>query len=316
MKSFSKLSIVTIRERLSDQPVSPRMLHQLRRDPRLGVQRFYETLKERYEKERTERLRLDAMLNFERLLWKSGTRHIAGVDEVGVGPLAGPVVAAAVVFPPTVALPGVDDSKRLTPEERETLAIEIRKESLGIGIGVAEVGEIDRLNIYHASLLAMRRAVDALPTTPDHVLVDARTIPQLPMPQNAFNQGDGINFSIAAASIIAKTHRDRLMRELDKVYPGYGFAKHKGYSTGEHQAAIRRLGPCLIHRMSYPFIRELCGDFSQRFYSLKQQLEASKSAEKLRRFEALAKDQWSHLTENEQRKLRLMLLRRWKTASS
>jgi ribonuclease HII len=106
------------------------------------------------------------------------------------------------------------------------------------------------------------------------------------------------------------------MRELDKVYPGYGFAKHKGYSTGEHQEAIRRLGPCLIHRMSYPFIRELCGDFSQRFYSLKQQLEASKSAEKLRRFEALAKDQWSHLTENEQRKLRLMLLRRWKTASN
>jgi ribonuclease HII len=133
------------------------------------------------------------------------------------------------------------------------------------------------------------------------------------MPQNAFNQGDGINFSIAAASIIAKTHRDRLMRELDEAYPGYGFAKHKGYCTVEHQQAIRRLGPCLMHRMSYPFIRELCGDFSERFYSLKQQLEESRSAETLRRFEGLAQDQWDRLTDNEQRKLRLMLVRRWKT---
>jgi ribonuclease HII len=290
------------------------MLNQLRRDPRRGVQKFYETLKERYEKERTERLRLDAMLNFERLLWRSGSRHIAGVDEVGIGPLAGPVVAAAVVFPPTVALPGVDDSKRLTAEEREGLALAIKKESRGIGIGVAEVGEIDKLNVYHAGLLAMRRAVEALPTPPDHVLVDARTIPELPMPQNAFNQGDGINFSIAAASIIAKTYRDRLMRELDEAYPGYGFARHKGYGTVEHQQAIRRLGPCLIHRMSYPFIRELCGNFSEQFYSLKQQLEESKSAETLRRFEALAKDQWARLNDKEQRKLRLMLVRRWKTA--
>jgi ribonuclease HII len=314
MKSFSKLSIVTIRERLSDQRISPHTLNQLRRDPRRGVQKFYETLKERYEKERTERLRLDAMLNFERLLWRSGSRHIAGVDEVGIGPLAGPVVAAAVVFPPTVALPGVDDSKRLTAEEREGLALAIKKESLGIGIGVAEVGEIDKLNVYHAGLLAMRRAVEALPTPPDHVLVDARTIPELPMPQNAFNQGDGINFSIAAASIIAKTYRDRLMRELDEAYPGYGFARHKGYGTVEHQQAIRRLGPCLIHRMSYPFIRELCGNFSEQFYSLKQQLEESKSAETLRRFEALAKDQWARLNDKEQRKLRLMLVRRWKTA--
>ncbi len=313
MKSFSKLSIVTIRERLSDQPVSARMLNQLRRDPRRGVQRFYETFKKRYEKERTERLRLDAMLNFERVLWRSGCRYIAGVDEVGVGPLAGPVVAAAVVFPPTVALSGVDDSKRLTSEEREVLAAEIKKESFGIGIGVAEVGEIDRLNIYHASLLAMRRAVEALPSRPEHVLVDARTIPELTIPQNSFNKGDGINFSIAAASIIAKTYRDRLMRELDHSYPGYGFAQHKGYSTAEHQAAIRRLGPCLIHRMSYPFIRELCGDFSPRFYSLKHQLEASKSTEGLRRFEEVLKKHWPRLNEKEQRKLRLMLVRRWKT---
>lgn len=315
MKSFSKLSIVTLREKLSDQRVSAQMLNQLRRDPRLGVQRFYETFKKRYEKERTERLRLDAMLNFERVLWKSGCRYIAGVDEVGVGPLAGPVVAAAAVFPPTIALSGVDDSKRLTVEEREALALEIKKECLGIGIGVAEVGEIDKLNIYHAALLAMRRAVEALPVSPDHVLVDARTIPDLPIPQNSFNKGDGINFSIAAASIIAKTHRDQLMRDLDDAYPGYGFAKHKGYGTVEHQAAIRRLGPCLMHRMSYPFIRELCGDFSPRFYSLKHQLEVSRSAERLRRFEEVLKKDWPHLNEKEQRKLRLMLLRRWKTVA-
>jgi ribonuclease HII len=253
------------------------------------------------------------MLNFERLLWKSGIRSIAGVDEVGVGPLAGPVVAAAVIFPPNTELAGIDDSKQLEPEQRAQLAATIRQSATAIGIGSAEVGEIDQFNIYQAALLAMRRAIEALPLAPEHVLVDARVIPGVSIPQNSFNKGDGINFSIAAASIIAKTHRDRLMEDFEKEYPGYGFAHHKGYGTLEHQNAIRELGPCPIHRLSFQFIRELCGEFSELFYNLKEQLQQVDTGADLRAFETKLAERWSELDEKEQRKMRVMLSRRWKT---
>jgi ribonuclease HII len=312
---LSDLSIEEIRQHCLEgqKPVSAQILNKLRRDPRQGVRRLREILKRRYEQERAERLRLQNMLNFERVLWKSGIHTVAGVDEVGVGPLAGPVVAAAVVFPPNTELDGIDDSKQLEPEERTKLASTIREHAAAIGIGSAEVGEIDRLNIYHAALLAMRRAVEALPCVPEHVLVDARVIPGVSMPQNCFNKGDGINFSIASASIIAKTYRDRLMEDLEKEYPGYGFAQHKGYSTPEHQNAIRELGPCPVHRLSFHFIRELCGEFSELFYTLKQQLQEANSAADLRAFERKLTEGWSELDEREQRKMRLMLSRRWKT---
>ena len=312
---FSDLSIEEIRQQclVGQKPVSAQILNKLRRDPRLGVRKLREILKKRYEQERAERLRLQNMLNFERVLWKSGIRTVAGVDEVGVGPLAGPVVAAAVVFSPNTELDGIDDSKQLDSERRTKLAARIREHATAIGVGSAEVGEIDRLNIYHAGLLAMRRAIEDLPAAPEHVLVDARIIPGVSIPQNSFNKGDGINFSIAAASIIAKTHRDRLMEDLEKEYPGYGFAQHKGYSTPEHQNAIRELGPCPIHRLSYQFIRELCGEFSELFYSLKQQLQEVDSGADLRAFEGKLTERWSELEEKEQRKIRLMLSRRWKT---
>jgi len=312
---FEDLSVEEIRRQYlrGDQPVTAQFLSRLRRDSRQGVRRLHEFLKKRYEKERAERLRTQNMLNFERLLWKSGVRSIAGIDEVGVRPLAGPVIAAAVIFPPGAEIFGIDDSKQLDAEQRNHLAGKIRQAAAGIGIGSAEVGEIDRLNVYHAGLLAMRRAVEALPLKPEHLLIDARVIPDLSIPQNAFNKGDGLNFSIAAASIIAKTYRDRLMEELDELYPGYGFAQHKGYSTAEHQSAIRRLGPCPIHRLSYPFIRELCGEFSALFYALKQQLVEVDAAAGLSAFEKELKERWNNLAENEQRKMRLMLARRWKT---
>jgi ribonuclease HII len=312
---LNKLSIEEIREQLlgRDEPVTAHLLNKLGRDPRQGARKIYELLKKRYEKERSDRVRMLNMLNFERVLWKSGIRSIAGVDEVGIGPLAGPVVAAAVVFPPDTELAGIDDSKRLDPEQRLKMEAVIRRAATAIGVGLAEVGEIDRLNIYHAALLAMRRAVEALPVKPDHLLIDARVIPDVSIPQNSFFKGDGINFSIAAASIIAKTHRDRLMEELEKKYPSYGFAQHRGYGTAEHQNAIRQLGPCPIHRMSFPFIRELCGAFSELFYELKQQLEQVDSAAGLRTFETKLKDSLPEIGEREQRKLRLMLSRRWKT---
>jgi ribonuclease HII len=311
----SYLSIEAIREQFvhGNQPVSAHSLNKLGRDPRQGVRKIYELLKKRYEKERTERLRIQNMLNFERLLWKSGVRSVVGVDEVGMGPLAGPVIAAAVVFPPDVVLAGVDDSKRLDSEQRVKMEVAIRQTATAIGIGIAEVGEIDSLNIYHAGLLAMRRAIDGLPLKPEHLLVDGRIIPDLGIPQNSFNKGDGINFSIAAASIVAKTYRDRIMDELEKEYPGYGFAHHKGYGTPEHQTAIRELGPCPVHRLSFPVIRELCGEFSELFYTLKQQLQEIESGTALRGYENQLRERWSDLDDKEQRKIRLMLSRRWKT---
>jgi ribonuclease HII len=262
--------------------------------------------------ERDERLRLEAMRYFEQLLWKSGVRDIAGVDEAGMGPLAGPVVAAAVMFPPETDIAGIDDSKRLEPDARTMLAAEIRGKASGIGVGIASVEDIDRLNIYQAGLLAMQRAVAALPRCPQHLLVDARTIPGVDMPQNTFNKGDGINFTIAAASIIAKTERDLIMEALDREYPQYGFASHKGYGTPEHREALRRLGPSAVHRMSFPVIHELRGEYCERFYVLKRQLEMAQTRAALAALEIELRAQAEELAEPECRKLRLLVARRWK----
>jgi ribonuclease HII len=311
---LSKLSVDEIRARYAraDEPVSAQMLSRLKRDPRHGVRLIYATLKKRYERDSAERTRLDAMLNFERVLWRAGVRHIAGVDEVGMGPLAGPVIAAAVVFPPHTELDGIDDSKRLDVEQRIDAERRIRAAASAIAIGRAEVTEIDTVNIYHAGLLAMRRAIEALPMRPQHVLVDARTIPGVDVPQNCFDKGDGLDFSIAAASIVAKVHRDRLMDELAREHPGYGFERHKGYCTPEHQDAIRRLGPCTIHRTSFTFIRELRGEYSTLFYDLKQRLYTAEGAAELEAVEQELAACSAALSEAEQRKLKLVLSRRWR----
>lgn len=190
--------------------------------------------------------------HLERLLWRIGMRHVAGVDEVGMGPLAGPVVAAAVVLPPECEIDGVADSKTLAAPERERLAAEIHRRALAVGIAVVEVADIDRINIYRAGLEACRRAIAALaPIEPGYVLVDGREIPALPMPQSAYPKGDAFVASIAAASIVAKVHRDALMRALDADYPEYGFGRHMGYATQAHLAALRRLGPSPVHRRSF-----------------------------------------------------------------
>lgn len=309
-----KRSLDEIRKRYSDrdQPISGHFLSQLRRDSRQGARALYKSLEGRFRRQREERLRLDAMLNFERLLWKSGIRDIAGVDESGIGPLAGPVVAAAVMFEPGTEIPGVDDSKRLEPDVRVALAAEILRRSTGVGVGLATVQEIDTVNIYHAGLLAMRRAIEALPRTPQHVLVDARTIPGVAIAQSRFFRGDGINFSIAAASIIAKTERDRMMDELDRQYPGYGFASHKGYATSEHRAAVKRLGPSPVHRMSFPIIAELRGEWSPAFYEFRVRLDAIRTRGELDELETAVCAEEGRLGELECRKLRLLIARRWK----
>lgn len=173
---------------------------------------------------------------------------IAGVDEAGRGPLAGPVVAAAVILDPDRRLRGLRDSKILTPVERERLAVKIRANAIAWAVGFADVGEIDTLNILRASLLAMRRAVHALAVAPTEALVDGNQCPELDCPVYAIVKGDRDIASISAASIIAKTTRDAMLVELDRVYPVYGFAQHKGYSTPEHIAALNRHGPCPAHR--------------------------------------------------------------------
>lgn len=200
---------------------------------------------------------MGVLLRVERELWRSGVVRVAGVDEVGVGPLAGPVVAAAVILPHTVKVRGVDDSKTLTVARREELAAKIRACALGIGLGIVDVSDIDRLNIYHAALEAMRRAVVALPIAPEHVVVDARRIPDLDMPQTPLIDGDARSYCVAAASIVAKVARDGLMRDLDRLYPEYGFVENMGYGTPQHLAAIDRCGPSPVHRRSFSPVRQL-----------------------------------------------------------
>ena len=195
-------------------------------------------------------------LRYERRFWKSGLAAIAGVDEAGVGPMAGPVVAAAVIFEPESFIKGVHDSKQLTPAQREHLFPLIHEKASSIGVGIAGSIEIDELNIYWASMLASERALAALSRRPDHVLVDGRLIPNLKLPQTKIVGGDRKSFCIAAASIIAKVTRDRMMLEYDAEYPGYGFASHKGYCTTDHFAALAELGPTPIHRRSFAPVME------------------------------------------------------------
>ncbi len=190
-------------------------------------------------------------LRYERRFWKQGLVVVAGVDEAGVGPMAGPVVAAAVIFAPETFIKGVHDSKQLSPDQRAELAPLIRERALAVGLGVADVAEIDRINIYQASLMASLRAIESLGRIPDHVLVDGRRIKPLTLPQTAIVGGDRKSFCIAAASIVAKVERDRMMTTYEDRYPGYGFAQHKGYCTASHLEAVERLGPSPIHRTSF-----------------------------------------------------------------
>ncbi|MGB9578460.1 MAG: ribonuclease HII [Halothiobacillaceae bacterium] len=176
---------------------------------------------------------------------------VAGIDEAGRGPLAGPVVAAAVVFAPGVFIAGIDDSKRLSPATRERLYREIFRNVRGLGIGVVQPADIDRLNIRNATHLAMCKALSRLPVVCQHVLVDGNEVPEIELPQTALVGGDRCCFSIAAASIVAKVVRDRIMIAYDRIFPEYGFAEHKGYGTAQHLAAIRVHGLCPIHRRSF-----------------------------------------------------------------
>lgn len=235
------------------------LLEALETDQRQGARDLAARLRVRQSENRAEGQRLRHLLKFEIELWEQGFELIAGVDEAGVGPLAGPVVAGTAILPKNYKLRELNDSKKLDEATRDQLAERIKMDAIAWAVGVAEVEEIDQLNIYRASLLAMRRAVEALGVTPSFVLVDARRIPELAVPQRGIVRGDSLSASIAAASILAKTARDAMMCALDQQFPGYGLAGHKGYSTPEHFAALKRLGASPIHRRSFRPVREALG---------------------------------------------------------
>lgn len=187
-----------------------------------------------------------------------GFSHIGGIDEAGRGPLAGPVVAAVCILPLEGAFLDLDDSKKLKPQKRQFLFEELkRREGVFFALGIADVSEIDRINILQASFLAMQRAVKRLSITPDYLLIDGNFSPYFPCPTRAIIGGDGISLSIAAASIIAKVSRDRMMQQIDQKYPQYGFCRHKGYGTREHFEALERFGPSPHHRASFAPVRAL-----------------------------------------------------------
>jgi ribonuclease HII len=224
-------------------------------------------------------------LSHECDLWKKGHARVAGVDEAGCGPLAGPVVAAAVIFPMSwleSGLPskfrGLNDSKQLTEEEREKFFERIQSHpEIHSAVSVVDVETIDRINIRQAAWQGMNRALEQLQPRADHVLVDGLRIRWLTYPQTALVQGDGRSYSIAAASVLAKVTRDRIMRDLDKEFPGYGFAGHKGYSTRQHFAALEKLGPCPAHRKSFAPIKPEEPDLFRDVGTLKSSSEGTRA---------------------------------------
>ena len=227
LERFLSQPIGVLRERFltRGRPVPEGLLEALEVHQRRAARELARAIRSRREKNRSEGQRLRNLLRFEVELWDAGHQYVAGVDEAGMAPLAGPVVAGAVILPRNYRLRGIDDSKALDAETRARMAVEIKRDAIAWAVGVAEVEEIDRLNIYHAGLLALRRALLGLPTLPSFVLVDARRIPECPVPQRGIIHGDALSLTIAAASIIAKTTRDMHMAELDGASPATASAR-------------------------------------------------------------------------------------------
>lgn len=225
------------------------MFEEYASDERVGVRRLLDGYRKKEEALRAERERLLVMKSFERKY--ADCRFICGIDEAGRGPLAGPVVAGAVILPKDCEILYLNDSKKLSPVKREALYDEIMEKAVAVGVGMASPARIDKINVLQATYEAMREAISKLHVQPDILLNDAVTIPEVDILQVPIIKGDAKSVSIAAASIIAKVTRDRLMVQYDEILPGYGFAQHKGYGSQEHIAAIRRLGPSPIHRQSF-----------------------------------------------------------------
>ena len=253
-------TIKEVKERLAmiDELDHP-LFEELILDGRAGVQAAISKRKRELQKQVDEDLRLEKMLAYEKELYAQGIDLIAGVDEVGRGPLAGPVVAAAVILSKACKIPGLNDSKKIPKSKHKEIYEAVLQNAISIGIGVKDNQVIDQVNIYEATKLAMMEAIGQLEPQPQHLLIDAMKL-DLPIPQTSIIKGDANSLSIAAASIVAKVTRDQMMEEFDREYPGYDFAQNAGYGTAKHLAGLDKLGVTPIHRRSFEPIKSMCED--------------------------------------------------------
>ena len=302
---LSEMTIAQIRAQVAEWESGDPGWALLEKDRRVGVRRLVVERRRRDTREQAETQRRERLLHFERHLWAQGVSRVAGVDEAGRGCLAGPVVAAAVVLLPDCAIAKIDDSKKLSRTQREVLYEEIMAQALAVGIGQVEADEIDRLNILQASLKAMRLALEDLHTPPDRVLIDGHLPARSPYPEQAIIDGDARSLSIAAASIVAKVHRDRLMCECDVRYPEYGFAAHKGYGSAAHLAALDAHGPCPLHRRSFGPVAALVTEpRSELFLRFEEGIYDCANLAELDRLGQLVKEAAAELTADELAALR------------
>ena len=253
-------TIKEVKERLAmiDELDHP-FFEELILDGRAGVQAAISKRKRELQKQVDEDLRLEGMLAYEKELYTQGIDLIAGVDEVGRGPLAGPVVAAAVILPKACKIPGLNDSKKIPKSKHKEIYEAVLQNAIAIGIGVKDNHVIDQVNIYEATKLAMMEAIGQLEPQPQHLLIDAMRL-DLPIPQTSIIKGDANSLSIAAASIVAKVTRDQMMEEFDCEYPGYDFTQNAGYGTANHLAGLHKLGVTPIHRRSFEPVKSMCED--------------------------------------------------------
>ena len=253
-------TIKEIKEQLANiQRLDDPLLAELEQDSRSGVIQAIAKRKRELQKQVDEDLRLEKMLAYEKELYTQGIQLIAGVDEVGRGPLAGPVVAAAVILPEDCKISGLNDSKKIPKSKHKEIYEAVLQNAVAIGIGIKDNQVIDQVNIYEATKLAMMEAIGQLEPQPQHLLIDAMKL-DLPIPQTSIIKGDANSLSIAAASIVAKVTRDQMMEEFDRKYPGYDFAQNAGYGTAKHLAGLDQLGVTPIHRRSFEPVKSMCED--------------------------------------------------------
>ena len=253
---MEKRSIKEVKLLLEEiQTLSDERLTELRSDERKGVQDLISKFERQYAKKAERAAHFEEMRRFESAAKQKGYKMIAGIDEVGRGPLAGPVVAAAVILPEGMEDIGLDDSKKLSAKKRVEIFEVIKEQAIAIGIGIVDAFTIDKINIYEASKVAMKRAIELLPEQPDYLLIDAMKL-DTGIPEEGIIKGDAKSISIAAASIVAKEVRDQMMKDYDQLYPGYGFAQNAGYGTKVHLEGLEKLGPTPIHRMTFAPVKD------------------------------------------------------------
>lgn len=253
MRDFEKLSVQKIKKYLQEEAITEDALSLLLKDQRVSVQNLARKFQKDQIRFQKEQSRIQSLYHYEEIYYKQGYTLIAGLDEVGRGPLAGPVVTAGVILPPYCFIEGLNDSKKLSPEKREKIFVQITEQALAYTWHISSAQEIDEVNIYQATLNSMSQCVQKL--EPQALLLDAVKLADCPQPQVSLIKGDSLSASIAAASIIAKVTRDHLMLEYDKIYPDYGFSRHKGYGTADHLAVLKKIGPCPLHRKSFEPIK-------------------------------------------------------------